>query len=116
MTNVGAPQALVDGELVRISFTGRGIEGFSATTGNNDLPPETNDSIGLASTNDLQSFALFPTGPMFTRLVNLRAYLGESEASLRILPNGAEMVFVSSGASGEANTGLMRVVGRGGKD
>lgn len=113
--NVGSPQALVVDDTLRIVFTGRGIEGFSATSGMVNLPPEANDSIGLAATTDLQSFSLFPTGPMYTRLVNLRAYLGESEASLRLGPaNGAEMVFVSSDASGGARTGLVRVVGRGG--
>lgn len=116
VTHVGAPQALVVEDTVRIVFTARGIEGFSATTDGMNLPPERNDSIGLATTNDMQSFALFPTGPMYTRLVNLRAYLGESQASMRILPIGVEMVFVSSDASGEANTGLMRVVGRGGEN
>jgi hypothetical protein len=116
VTNVGAPQALVVGDTVRIVFTARGVEGFTATTGDMNLPPETNDSIGLATTADMKTFSLFPTGPMYSRLVNLRAYLGEGEASLRLLSSGAEMVFVSSDASGEANTGLIRVLGRGGEN
>jgi hypothetical protein len=114
VTNVGAPHALVVGEGVRVLFTARGIEGFSATADGTNLPAESNDSIGLATTVDLKTFTLFPAGPVYARLVNLRAYLGESEAHLRILPVGAEMVFVSSDASGEANTGLVRVLGRGG--
>lgn len=114
VTTVGAPQAIVAGESVRIVFTARGIEGFSATSGAMSLPPEANDSLGLATTDDMQTFALFPAGPIFARVVNLRAYLGEAEANMRVLPSGAEMVFVSSDASGEAKTGLVRVVGRGG--
>ncbi len=114
ITNVGRPQAVVVGDSVRILFTARGIEGFSAMTSAGNAAAEPNDSIGLATTIDLQSFALFPTGPVYTRLVNLRAYLGESEATMRMAPNGAEMVFVSSDASGEAKTGLVRVLGRGG--
>jgi hypothetical protein len=114
VTHVGGPHAALVGNGVRIVFTARGIEGFSAMSGDTNLPPEPNDSIGLATTNDMKTFALFPTGPMYARLVNLRAYLGETEASLRLLPTGAEMVFVSSDASGEAKTGLVRVVGRGG--
>jgi hypothetical protein len=62
----------------------------------------------------MQSFSLFPTGPVYARLVNLRAYLGESAASMRLSTNGAEMVFVSADSSGEAKTGLVRVLGRGG--
>ncbi len=114
VTKVGRPHAVVVDDTLRIFFTGRGIEGFSAMTNGESLAAEPNDSIGLATTNDLQSFTLYPTGPIYARLVNLRAYLGESEAAMRIGPNGGEMVFVSSDASGEANTGLVRVIGRGG--
>lgn len=116
VTNVGAPHATLKESSVRIVFTARGIEGSSATTNDTDLPPEPNDSIGLATTEDMKTFMLFPTGPMYSRLANLRAYLGESEASLRLLNTGAEMVFVSSDASGEMKTGLVRVVGRGGEN
>jgi len=114
VTNVGTPHALVVEDTVRIVFTARGIEGFSATSAGTSLPPEANDSIGLATTADMKTWTLFPAGPMYARLVNLRAYLGESEPNVRLLPNGAEMVFVSSDASGEAKTGLVRVMGRGG--
>ena len=113
VTKVGAPHAMVVDDSVRLTFTARGIEGFAATTNDKSLPPDVNDSIGLAATLDMKTFTLFPAGPVVARVVNLRAYLGESEASVRRLRNGVEMVFVSSDASGEANTGLVRVLGRG---
>ncbi|MBK9266678.1 MAG: hypothetical protein IPM54_43685 [Polyangiaceae bacterium] len=114
VTHVGAPHAMVVDDSVRLIFTARGVEGFSATTSGESLSAEPNDSIGLATSTDLKTFTLFPAGPVYARLVNLRAYLGEGEATVRLLPSGAEMVFVSSDASGEASTGLMRVLGRGG--
>jgi hypothetical protein len=116
ISQVGAPRALVVGGSVRILFTARGIEGFAATSGDATLPAEPNDSIGLAVSTDLETFSLYPAGPLFARIVNLRAYLGEAEADMRVLSTGVEMVFVSSDASGEAKTGLVRVVGRGGMD
>jgi len=116
ISQVGAPQALVIDETVRILFTARGLEGFAATNGETTLPPEPNDSIGLATSTDLKTFSLYPAGPLYARIVNLRAYLGEAEANMRQLSTGVEMVFVSSDASGEAKTGLVRVVGRGGMD
>lgn len=116
ISNVGAPHAIVTQDAVRILFTARGIEGFSATSGETKLPPETNDSIGLSASTDLKTFSLYPAGPLYARVVNLRAYLGEAEASMRLLPTGAEMVFVSSDAAGDAKTGLVRVIGRGGRN
>jgi hypothetical protein len=113
ITHVGAPFAVVANDDVRILFTARGVEGFSATSGATNLPPDANDSIGLAATQDLQTFALFPTGPLYARIVNLRAYLGEAEVTMRLSSSGGEMVFVSSDASGEGKTGIVRVVGRG---
>jgi len=112
----GAPQGFVTDETVGILFTARGLEGFAATNGETTLPPEPNDSIGLATSTDLKTFSLYPAGPLYARIVNLRAYLGEAEANMRQLSTGVEMVFVSSDASGEAKTGLVRVVGRGGMD
>lgn len=114
ISRIGAPQAVVAGESVRILFTARGVEGFSATSGEETLPPEANESIGLAASTNMTTFSLYPAGPLYARIVNLRAYLGEAEASMRLLPTGAEMVFVSSDASGDAKTGLVRVIGRGG--
>lgn len=112
ISHVGAPFAMVDGESVHILFTARGIEGFSATSGETVLPPEANDSIGLTASTDMKTFSFYPAGPLYARIVNLRAYLGEAEATMRSSPWGAEMVFVSSDASGNAKTGLVRVVGR----
>jgi hypothetical protein len=113
ITEVGAPHAVVFRGAVRVFFTARGIEGFSATGPDGELPAEPNDSIGLAVSTDLETLALFPTGPMYARLVNLRAYLGEREAFTRPLSSGWEMLFVSSDASGEGVTGLYRSVSRG---
>ena len=113
ITRVSAPFAWVSGGVVRLAFTARGVEGFSAEGPAGSLPPDVNDSIGLAATSDLKTYSFFPTGPMYARLVNLRAYLGEREASVRISASGAEMVFVSSNASGEDVTGIYRATGRG---
>lgn len=110
---VRAPFAWVMDGAVRLAFTARGVEGFSATGPSGELPPDANDSIGLASTTDLTTYSFFPTGPVYARLVNLRAYLGEREASVLIGPSGAEMVFVSSDATGADTTGIYRAVGRG---
>ena len=113
VTQVGSPHAFVGGGAVRMTFTARGIEGRAAAGPDGALPPDPNDSIGLAATTDLQTFSLYPVGPMYTRLVNLRAYLGEREPAVRVSPSGAEMVFVSADASGEGVTGIYRAAGRG---
>jgi hypothetical protein len=113
VTEVGAPHALVVDGAVRLSFTGRGAEGTDAVSSEGPLPADRNDSIGLATTRDLGTYSLFPAGPVFARLVNLRAYLGEREAAVRISPEGgAEIVFVSTNASGESVSGLFRAAGR----
>lgn len=113
VTQVRAPHAFLAGEIVRIAFTARGTEGHAAMGPEGALPPDPNDSIGLAATTDLKTFSLYPVGPMYARLVNLRAYLGEREAAVRVLPAGAEMVFVSADASGEGVTGIYRAAGSG---
>lgn len=112
VTEVGAPHALLVNGAVRLFFTGRGAEGTDATSPEGPLPADRNDSIGLATTRDLASYSLFPAGPVFARLVNLRAYLGEREAAVRISPEGAEVVFVSTNASGASVSGLFRAAGR----
>jgi hypothetical protein len=113
IVSVGSPHALVLGGAPRLFFTARGVEGLSATGNDGPLPAEPNDSIGLAATTDFQSYSFFPAGPVYARLVNLRAYLGEREAFVRPLDSGAEMVFVSADASGEGVTGIYRAVSRG---
>ncbi|UQA63376.1 hypothetical protein [Polyangium aurulentum] len=112
LTEVGAPHALVVDGAVRLFFTGRGAEGTNAASAEGALPAERNDSIGLATTRDLGAYSLFPAGPVFARIVNLRAYLGEREATIRVSPEGAEIVFVSTNASGESVSGLFRAGGR----
>lgn len=109
VTDVGAPCAVVAGDAVRVYFTARGIEGLAASAGDASLPADANDSIGLFSTRDLVNFAAHPGGPVFARVANLRAYLGEREATVRVPEGGAaEIVFVATDASGESVSGLAR--------
>jgi hypothetical protein len=106
VTQVGAPFALVDGPVLRLYFTGRGAWGSDAIVEGVTVPAEVNDAIGLFTTRDLQTFEPYPTGPVYARVTNLRSYLGEREAVVRLLPAGAEITFVSSDASGQNVTGL----------
>ena len=109
VTAVGAPCAIVVDDAVRVYFTARGIEGLAATAGGVSLPADANDSIGLFSTRDLANFQGHPGGPVFARVANLRAYLGEREAAVRVPEGGAaEIVFVATDASGESVSGLAR--------
>jgi len=59
------------------------------------------------ATRDVAHFDRYPAGPVFARLANLRTYLGEREAAVRLLPSGAEITFVATDASG-AVSGLAR--------
>jgi hypothetical protein len=107
VTEVGAPYAVVVDDAVRVYFTARGIEGLDATAGVASLPAEANDSIGLVSTRDLVHFDAHLGGPVLARVANLRAYLGEREAAVRMPAEGqVEIVFVASDASGESVSGL----------
>ncbi len=109
VTEVGAPYAVVEGGSVRVYFTARGIEGLDATAGDATLPADVNDSIGLVTTRDLARFEAHTSGPVFARVANLRAYLGEREAAIRLPAEGpAEIVFVATDASGESVSGLAR--------
>jgi hypothetical protein len=109
VTEVGAPYAVVAGDAVRVYFTARGIEGLDATAGDAALPADANDSIGLVTTRDLVRFEAHLGGPVFARVANLRAYLGEREAAVRLPAEGpAEIVFVATDASGESVNGLAR--------
>ncbi|MEP7124538.1 MAG: hypothetical protein ABJE95_26655 [Byssovorax sp.] len=111
VSEVGAPYAVVVGDAVRVYFTARGIEGLDASAGDASLPADANDSIGLFSTRDLVHFEAHPGGPVFARVVNLRAYLGEREAAVRVPIAGegaAEIVFVAADASGASVSGLAR--------
>ena len=109
VTEVGAPYAVVAGDAVRVYFTARGIEGLDATAGDAALPADANDSIGLMTTRDLARFEAHPGGPVFARVANLRAYLGEREAAVRLVEGGpAEIVFVATDSAGKIVSGLAR--------
>jgi hypothetical protein len=110
VTRVGAPYARVSGDVVRLYLTARGAEGSDAITSEGALPADVNDSIGLVATTDLASFSPFPTGPVYARVANLRAYLGERDPAVRAWASGAELYFVASDASGERTTGLARAL------
>ncbi|MFT3775431.1 MAG: hypothetical protein QM820_59550 [Minicystis sp.] len=109
VTQVGAPYAVVHGDALRVYFTARGVEGNDALVGDAAAPADANDSIGLAASLDLKGFALYPTGPVLARVTNLRTYLGEREASVRLFETGgAEVTFVAADASGKSVSGLAR--------
>ena len=109
VTEVGAPYAVVVGDATRVYFTARGIEGLDASAGDASLPADANDSIGLFSTRDLVHFEAHAGGPVFARVANLRAYLGEREAAVRVPAEGAaEIVVVATDASGASVSGLAR--------
>ena len=109
VTEVGAPYAVAVGDATRVYFTARGIEGLDASAGDASLPADANDSIGLFSTRDLVHFEAHAGGPVFARVANLRAYLGEREAAVRVPAEGAAaIVFVATDASGASVSGLAR--------
>jgi hypothetical protein len=111
VTEVRAPYLVVADTMLRVYFTGRGVEAGDAIVQGKRVPAPPNDSIGLVATRDLQHFDAYPAGPVFSRVTNLRAFLGESEAAVQIRPGGqpgASIVFVSADASGKNTTGLAR--------
>jgi hypothetical protein len=114
VTSVGAPYGVVppDGSSVRIYFTARGAEGSDALSSEGTLPADINDSIGMVASRDLVTWDRFPAGPVFARVTNLRAYLGEREAAIR-LPSGAapEIYFVGGDASGDVVNGVAAALG-----
>jgi hypothetical protein len=112
ITEVGAPHALgVDG-LVRLYFTARGAEGGDAMVGGSIAPADRNDSIGLATTLDMNAFELFPAGPVLARVTNLLTYLGEREPTVEILPEGVALTFLATDATGASTSGLARSLAR----
>jgi hypothetical protein len=109
VTQVGAPYAVAAPDALRVYFTGRGVEGSDAIVDGVSVPADPNDSIGMAASLDGQTFTLYPTGPVFARITNLRSYLGSREAAVRLLPaGGAEITFVATDASGTTESGLGR--------
>jgi hypothetical protein len=117
VTEVSAPYAVMDREALRLYFTARGAEGGDALVDHARVPADRNDSIGLVTTRDLVGFTRSPTGPVFARSANLRAYLGEREAAVRlggVSATGlrdAEIVFVAADAAGSAESGLAHAGG-----
>jgi hypothetical protein len=107
VTEVGAPFAVVAGDVLRVYFTGRGIQGSDAILADAAVPADANDSIGLTASTDGVTFATYPTGPVYARVANLREYLGTREASVQLLPaGGATITFVSTDATGTSESGL----------
>lgn len=107
ITEIGAPSAVISGDVLRVYFTARGIEGTDALIGDTRAPADANDSIGLFATTDGEAFSPSPTGPVLARLTNLRTYLGEREASVRAGGDGGfEITFVTADASGASPRGL----------
>lgn len=104
---VRAPCAVGSDEGLKLYVAGRGVEGFAALSASaGTYPPDINDSIGLIASPDLVRQDSYPAGPVFARRVNLRAYLGELEPSVLVLPDRTWLVYVAADASGEHVTGL----------
>jgi hypothetical protein len=109
VTEVGAPYAVVAGDILRVYFTARGVEGSDAIVADASAPADANDSIGMAASVDAKRFLLYPSGPVVARVTNLRTYLGEREAAVRLRESGgAEITFVGADASGKSVSGLTR--------
>jgi hypothetical protein len=107
VTEVGAPYAVVSGPVLRVYFTGRGVEGSDAVSGGVPIPADPNDSIGMAASLDGTTFSVYPTGPVLAQVTNLRAYLGEREAAVRLLSGGgATITYVATDATGTSESGL----------
>lgn len=112
ITEVGSPDAVVVDGALRLYFAARGAEGGDAFSGDAPIPADINDSIGLLTTRDLASFEAYPTGPVFTRIANLRGYLGEREPAVVVSASGASITFLATDASGALQSGLARAVAR----
>jgi len=107
VTQVGAPYALVAGDVLRVYFTGRGVWGSDAIVGDAAVPADPTDAIGLTASRDGMSFVPYPSGPVYARVINLRSYLGQREAAVQLLPGvGAQITFVSTDATGTSEAGL----------
>ena len=107
VTQVGAPYAVVAGDVLRVYFTGRGVTGSDAIVADAAVPADPCDSIGLVASFDGVTFTPYPAGPVLARVDNLREYLGEREAAVQLLPGGgATIVFVSTDATGTIESGL----------
>lgn len=105
---VGAPYTMVVDGAAYVYASVRGAEGADSKAEGEYKPAQRNDSIGLVTTRDLLTFKAFAAGPVFSRTVNLRTYLGEREACVELSAHSAAMVFVAADASGANTTGLAR--------
>ncbi|HEY4120392.1 MAG TPA: hypothetical protein VGM56_21150 [Byssovorax sp.] len=106
VTEVRAPHAVVFADALRVYFTGRGVEASDAIIDDAGTPADANDSIGMLATRDVVTWFVAQSDPVYARVTNLRAYLGESEASVVDTPGGAAIVFVTSDATGALTNGL----------
>jgi hypothetical protein len=107
VTQVGAPYAVVAGDVLRVYFTGRGVWGSDALVDGTTVPADPTDAIGLTASLDAVSFVPYPSGPVYARVIDLRSYLGQREAAVQLLPGvGAQITFVSTDATGTSEAGL----------
>lgn len=113
VTEIGSPHAIVADGALRLYFTARGAEGGDSLSGTSAVPADLNDSIGLLTTRDLTSFARYPAGPVFSRVANLRGYLGEREpfVALAASTRAAEITFLATDAQG-VPSGLAHALSR----
>lgn len=103
---IGAPFLVERNGTLLLYATVHGLDGSDARAGDTVYPADPNDSVGLLATRDLLGWERFPTGPVFGRRTNLRAYLGEKDPAVVIDGTGSWLVYVGSDASGASLTGL----------
>ena len=112
---VRSPFPIVINKSLFVYLTVRGVEGSDASTKTNDIyPADINDSIGMAVLHgyasemlaDMLSVDTFPTGPLFARRTNMRAYLGESEPAVHVETGVSWLVYSSTDASGDQRMGI----------
>jgi len=103
---IGAPYLFARDGTLLLYATAHGQDGSDAVAQSGTYPADPNDSIGLLATGDLIHWVRFPTGPVFGRKTNLRAYLGEKDPAVVVDGAGSWLVYVGSDASGASLTGL----------
>ncbi|MEZ4313472.1 MAG: hypothetical protein R3F14_36075 [Polyangiaceae bacterium] len=106
--SIGTPHALVDGAIVRVYVTARGIDGGTAITPSGPVPPEPNDSIGMFATADLATFDRYPAGPVYSAISGLFGPLGEREPAVHLTPEGADLYFIATTGEASLPLGLSR--------
>jgi hypothetical protein len=103
---IGAPFLVQRGDALLMYLAVHGIEGYDAVPDKGVYPADPNDSIGLLETRDLTHWVRFPTGPIFARRTNLRAYLGEKDPAVVVGEGFSWLIYAASDASGQSLTGL----------